>query len=129
MHLKRLSPGLSRRVVWYKYTDVSDVPAASIIGVMIKVYQTTRRNISEDSHLHNRHRENLKARMNTFLSIAKKIISPIKYLQSVRCTFLSIYELQLVVRIWAVQEYLNLAQSAILKLRAYNALSPKMSPH
>jgi hypothetical protein len=54
-----------RRVVWYKFTDVSEVLAASIIGNIIALimdaamtsetsanfYQTTRRNIPEDGHL------------------------------------------------------------------------------
>jgi hypothetical protein len=54
------------RVLWYKFTDVSEVLAASITRVMIarmmevastyetsvNLYQTTRRNKPEDSHLH-----------------------------------------------------------------------------
>jgi hypothetical protein len=44
-----------RLVVWQKLTDVSEVLAASIIiTLMVKAastYQTTRRNIPEDSHL------------------------------------------------------------------------------
>jgi hypothetical protein len=56
---------LLRRVVWYKFTDVSEVLAASIIRAIIalmmevgttsetlvRIYQTTRRNNPEDSHL------------------------------------------------------------------------------
>jgi hypothetical protein len=59
-----------RRVVWWKFTDVSEVIAASIIALMMKAantseksvnfYQTTRLNNTEDSHLHTRRRENLK---------------------------------------------------------------------
>jgi hypothetical protein len=52
-----------RRVVWYKFTDISEVLAASIIRAMmmeaasisetsVNFYQTTQRNIPEDSHLH-----------------------------------------------------------------------------
>jgi hypothetical protein len=56
-----------RRVVWQKFTDVSEVLAASIIRAMvmalmtevestsetsINFYPTTRRNILENSHLH-----------------------------------------------------------------------------
>jgi hypothetical protein len=61
-----------------KITDVSEALAASIIRVMssrialmmeaastpitsVSFYQTTRRNIPEDSHLHIRRRENLKS--------------------------------------------------------------------
>jgi hypothetical protein len=60
-----------RPVIWYKVTDVSEVLAASIIRAMMEAastsetsvnfYQTTRRNISEDSHLHARRREKLKS--------------------------------------------------------------------
>jgi hypothetical protein len=39
-----------RRVVWQKFTDVSEVHAASIIKVMSD-YQTTRGNNPEDSRL------------------------------------------------------------------------------
>jgi hypothetical protein len=49
-----LSPGMLRRVVWLKFTDVSEVLAASIIRAM------THRNNPEQSHLHARCRENLK---------------------------------------------------------------------
>jgi hypothetical protein len=46
------------RVVWQISTDVPEL-TASIIMVMI--YQTTRCNIPENSHLHTRRRENLKS--------------------------------------------------------------------
>jgi hypothetical protein len=46
---------LLRRVVWNKFTDVSEVLAASIIRVMMEAavnfYHTTRRNNAEDSRL------------------------------------------------------------------------------
>jgi hypothetical protein len=56
---------LLRSAVWWKFTDVSEVLAASIIRVMIALmikaastsemsvnfHQTTRRNNPEDSHL------------------------------------------------------------------------------
>jgi hypothetical protein len=51
---------LLRRVVWYKFTENSEVPGASISPVMdaastsetsVNLYQTTRRNKPEDSHL------------------------------------------------------------------------------
>jgi hypothetical protein len=58
------SSGMLHSVVWYKFTDVSEVLIASIIRKMnlmmeaastsqtsVKFYQTTRRNIPEDSHL------------------------------------------------------------------------------
>jgi hypothetical protein len=62
-----------RRVVWQKLTHVSQLLTASIISaittVMIEAvstsetsvnfYQTTRRNIPEDSHLHTRMHENV----------------------------------------------------------------------
>jgi hypothetical protein len=50
-----------RGVVWYKLTDVSEVPTASIISLMMEAisssetsvnfYQITLRNIPGDSHL------------------------------------------------------------------------------
>jgi hypothetical protein len=58
-----------RRVLRQKFADISEVLTASIIratmeaastsGTSLNIYQTTRRNIPEDSHLHNRRRENL----------------------------------------------------------------------
>jgi hypothetical protein len=49
------------RVVWYKFTDVSEVLAASIIRAMseaastcettVNIYQTTWHNNPEDGHL------------------------------------------------------------------------------
>jgi hypothetical protein len=57
------------RVLWQKFTDASEVLAASIIRAVkaastsessMNFYQTTRRNIPEESHLHTRRRENLK---------------------------------------------------------------------
>jgi hypothetical protein len=68
-----LSSGMLRRVVWQKLTDVSEMRTAFIIrAMMVEVvstsetsfsfYQTTRRNIPEDSHLyHTSLRENLKS--------------------------------------------------------------------
>jgi hypothetical protein len=52
-----------RRVLWKKFTDVSEALTASITRTMkietantpetsVNFYQTTRRNIPEDSHLH-----------------------------------------------------------------------------
>jgi hypothetical protein len=66
---------LLHHVVWQKFTDVSEILAASIIRALSALmmeaastsetstnfYQTTRRNNSEDSHLHTRRRENLKS--------------------------------------------------------------------
>jgi hypothetical protein len=54
---------MSHRVVWYKFTEVSEVLAASIIIALmmeavsasetsVNFYETTRRNLPEDSHLH-----------------------------------------------------------------------------
>jgi hypothetical protein len=64
-----------RLVVWYKFSDVSEVPAASIIrvitmlhrpddGTLVNFYQSTRRNIPEDSYLHTRHRESPNSHFN-----------------------------------------------------------------
>jgi hypothetical protein len=59
--------------VWYKFTNVPEVPAASIIitALMIEAartseslvnfYQATRRYNPEDSHLRTHRRENLKS--------------------------------------------------------------------
>jgi hypothetical protein len=49
-----------RRVIWQNFTDVLEVLAASIIRAISthhpddggNFYQSTRRNIPEDSHLH-----------------------------------------------------------------------------
>jgi hypothetical protein len=70
-----LSSGLLRRLDWYKFTNVSEVLSASIITTIsalmmkavstsetsVNLYQTTRRNNPENSHLHTRRRENLKS--------------------------------------------------------------------
>jgi hypothetical protein len=59
-----------RRVFLLKFTGILEMLAASIIRAMeaastsetsISFYQTTRRNIPEDSHLHTCRRENLKS--------------------------------------------------------------------
>jgi len=64
-----ISSGMLRRVSWYKLSDVSEMLIAIIRLMMeetsttetsISFYQTTRRNIPEDSHLHTRRCENLK---------------------------------------------------------------------
>jgi hypothetical protein len=72
--MREMSSGMLRSVVWQKFIDVSEVLAASIIRAKtlmmetartsetsVNVYQTTRCNIPEDSHLHTRRRENLKS--------------------------------------------------------------------
>jgi hypothetical protein len=79
-----LSSGMLRRVVWWKFTDISEVLSASIFRAIsiiralialqmeavstsetsVNFYQTTRRNIPEDSHLHTRRCENLKSHGN-----------------------------------------------------------------
>jgi hypothetical protein len=51
-----------RHVIWYKVTVVSEVLAASITIDGGSFYQTTWRNIPEDSHLQTRRHENLKSR-------------------------------------------------------------------
>jgi hypothetical protein len=57
-HWKWLSSGMLRRGVWWKLTDVPEVLAASIIRV-----------IAEESHVHNRLRENLKSQWQTKLQV------------------------------------------------------------
>jgi hypothetical protein len=68
-----------RRVVWQKFTYVSEVLTASIIrSIMMEAvrisetsvnfYETTQRNIPEDSHLHTRRLENLKSYQISFSS-------------------------------------------------------------
>jgi hypothetical protein len=54
-----------RRVVWQKFTGASEVlapsKAGSISETSVNFYQTTRRNIPEDSHLRTHRRGNLKS--------------------------------------------------------------------
>jgi hypothetical protein len=59
-----------RRVIWWKFTDISKALSASIFDLLMKApgtsktsvnYQTTRCNNAEDSHLHTRSREDLKS--------------------------------------------------------------------
>jgi hypothetical protein len=54
-----LSSGLLHHVVWYKFTNVSEVLAASETSV--NFYQTIWHNSPEDSHLHSHYCENLKS--------------------------------------------------------------------
>jgi hypothetical protein len=60
---------LLRRVIWLKFTDVSEILVASIAQMMeaastsetsVNFYQNTWRNNAEDSHLHTHRSENLK---------------------------------------------------------------------
>jgi hypothetical protein len=50
-----------------KFTDVSEALPAYITRAMGNFYQTTRRNIPEDSHLSTRRRENLKSHIYLFV--------------------------------------------------------------
>jgi hypothetical protein len=59
-----LSSGMLDRVVWLKFSDVSEVPAASEMSVN---YQTTRRNIPEDSPFHTCRRESLKSHLYIYI--------------------------------------------------------------
>jgi hypothetical protein len=64
-------------VIWWKLTDLSEVLTATIILItlmmeavstsetLVNFYQTTERNIPEDSHLHTSHHENLKFHFRT----------------------------------------------------------------
>jgi hypothetical protein len=45
--------------------------AASTSETSVNFYQTTRRNIPEDSHLQNRRRENLKSHLEELLRLVK----------------------------------------------------------
>jgi hypothetical protein len=52
------SSGMLRCVVWYKFTDVSEMitislmtEAVSTSETSVNFYETTRRNITEDNHL------------------------------------------------------------------------------
>jgi hypothetical protein len=80
---------LLRRVVWQKFTNVSEVLAAFIIrakmrGLMMEAastsetsvnfYETTRCNNSEDSHLHIRRHENLKSHNYLLLPVTSAVI-------------------------------------------------------
>jgi hypothetical protein len=60
------------RVVWLVLTVVSEELSVSIALMMeavsssetsVNIYQTTRRDFPEDSHLHTRRRENLKSHL------------------------------------------------------------------
>jgi hypothetical protein len=63
-----------RRVVWYILIDVSEELTMSIIReeeeveipseTSVNIYQTTRRNIPEDNHLHTLRRKSLKVHQN-----------------------------------------------------------------
>jgi hypothetical protein len=56
-----LSSALYCLVVWYKFTDVSDILAASITrGDDVNFYEVTRRYNPEENRLHTHRRENLK---------------------------------------------------------------------
>jgi hypothetical protein len=65
--IMKISSGMLRLVVWQKFTNVSEVLAASIIRAMsemmettsisetsVNFYEITRRNIPEDSHFHSK---------------------------------------------------------------------------
>jgi hypothetical protein len=52
---------LLRHAVWHKFSDIALVmEAASTSETSVNLYQTTRRNSPEDSHLHIRRHDNLK---------------------------------------------------------------------
>jgi hypothetical protein len=67
-------------MVWQKITDVSEVPVASIIVLMMEAastsetsvsfHQTTHRNITQDSHLDIRLRENLEFHDMYFIAVS-----------------------------------------------------------
>jgi hypothetical protein len=65
------SSALLRRVVWYKFTDVRKVLAASIVKVIstsVNFCQTAWRNNPEHSHLHTRCSEDLESPNTTFIT-------------------------------------------------------------
>jgi hypothetical protein len=87
---------LLSRVVWYKFTDVSElsaamvsialtVEAASISETSANLYQTTRRNNPEDSHLHTCRRENLRSHKYDCGDL-QKVTTMSKQLLNSRCT-------------------------------------------
>jgi hypothetical protein len=58
-----------------KFTDVSEVLAASIMkATVINFYQTTRRNNPEERHFHNRRHENLKSHLENIMSSHKTTV-------------------------------------------------------
>jgi hypothetical protein len=71
-----------------KFTDVSEVLTAAIVKsalmmeaastseMSVNVYQTTRRNIPDDSRLHTRRRENLTSHLWCFSSIKISLLFP-----------------------------------------------------
>jgi hypothetical protein len=62
-----------RHASWWTFTDVSEVPVAYIVALImdagktsetsVNFYQNARRNNPEDSRLHTRRRENLKSQL------------------------------------------------------------------
>jgi hypothetical protein len=48
------------------------IEAASTYETSVNFYQTTRRNIPEDSHIHSRSRKNLKSRLAELLSASQE---------------------------------------------------------
>jgi hypothetical protein len=48
--------------VVFMFTSTQKMEAAGSSEILVRVYQTTRRHISEDSSVHSRRRENLKLR-------------------------------------------------------------------
>jgi hypothetical protein len=74
---------MMRPLVWYKRTDVSEILAVSIIRAMlaastsetsVNFYQTTGRNIPEESHLHTDLCYNLRSQQSTELWIRQSKI-------------------------------------------------------
>jgi hypothetical protein len=93
-----LSSGMLRRVVWQKFSEVSDVLPASTIRVIalmmeavstsitsVNFYETVRRNIPEDSHLHTRRRENLKSHLVLFRYAPKPLVDNDDCVCPLRC--------------------------------------------
>jgi hypothetical protein len=79
---------MQRRVVTFKFTDVSEVRTASIISLMIETVstsetsvhsnQTTRRYISQDSELHTRRHENMKSHKLMFVMVTGCVLFEVR---------------------------------------------------
>jgi hypothetical protein len=65
-----------RLVVSYKLKDAAlMMEAVSTCEKSVNFYETTRRNIPEDSHLHTRHREHLKSQQ--VLSLTVEVLTSV----------------------------------------------------
>jgi hypothetical protein len=78
--------GMLRRVVWWKFTDVSEVLTAIINRANFETsvyYEATLRNIPEDSHISTHRPENMKSRL-SFYSVMSQL-NPFHTLDTTSC--------------------------------------------